>query len=146
MDESCGVGFHQFDAGTQCIGHVHHIHIGAGAQRASEVPRTYSGIVDIYSVVGSATSWRGYIRYKAWEADGAGVDAEALLVVIAQELARDLRHTIHRLGALDGILWCQIMRGLRAEGADGAGGEDSATRLTCYLKDIEESTYPDMPR
>ena len=110
------------------------------------MPRTYRRIVDIYSVVGSAASWRGYIRYKAWEADGAGVDAEALLVVIAQELARDLRHTIHRLGALDGILWCQIMRGLRAEGADGAGGEDSATRLTCYLKDIEESTYPDMPR
>ena len=52
------------------------------------MPCTYRRIVDIYSVVGSATSWRGYIRYKAWEADGAGVDAEALLVVIAEELAR----------------------------------------------------------
>ena len=67
------------------------------------------------------------------------------MVVVAEEFARDLGHPVHRLRTLDGVLGGQVVWGLRAKGADGAGSEDGTARLACYFEYIEETSYTDVP-
>ena len=87
VHQSAGVRLHQLHAGTQGIGHVHHIHVGTGLERAGKLTLTHGSVVDVYGVVRRATPWRRYIGDQPWEAYRARIDAEALVVVVAEQLA-----------------------------------------------------------
>ena len=140
-----GISLEDLVHGAESIRHVHHIHIGAGLDRADEAPVLHGLVVDIHSVVGRTATGESDIGDQPGEAYRPSVDTKPLKVVVAQQLSGYLRHAVHRSGALDGVLRCLILRCGGTEGADGAGGEDGALLLSRHLEDVAESADTDVP-
>ena len=145
MFQARRVGLHYLHCGAECVGHIHHVHQCAGLEGTFEFLAVYGVVVDVYGIVSGAAPRRGNIADKARETHGAGIDAEAFCVVVAEELAGDFCDAIHRFGTLDGILrgfgvGCGV-----AEAADGAGGEYGATFLASHFEGVEESAETDFP-
>ena len=99
-----GVGLHDVNHGLLCIGHIHHVHVGAFLQRADEFLALDGGIVDFDGIVGGATAGEGLVADEAGETDAAGVDTETGEVVVGEEFAGHLGDAVDGVGALDGVL------------------------------------------
>ena len=67
MDEARGVGFHQLHAGIECIGHIHHVHVGAFTDGAYEFFATDSAVVNVAGIIGGTATRRCHIRNESGE-------------------------------------------------------------------------------
>ena len=82
---------------------------------------------------------------EAGEAHAAGVDAEAGVVVVGEELAGDLGDAVDGVGALDGVLRGVVVGSGGTEGADGRGSEDGAAEEACHLEAVDQGADADVP-
>ena len=102
-------------------------------------------VEDLHRVVRGAAAGRGAVGNDAGEAHAAGVDAEALVVIVAEQLARHLGDTVHGGGTLEGVLRRVVLRRAGTEGADRARHEDAAIVDAGDLQNAVEATHVHVP-
>ena len=146
MPEPRRVSFHQTDGSVQCVGHVHHVHERTGLDGAAERLAPSRGVEDVDGIVRRATARRRHVRDQPREAHATRVDAEAGVIVVAEQLARHLRHAIHGVWPADGILRRHVFRRTVAKGSDRAGGEDGAAPFTGHFEHVHQAVDSDVPR
>ncbi len=140
------VRFHQLHDGVQGVGHVHHVHVGSLFHVAGEGAFADGVIVDFDRVVGGASAGQGHIGNQSRETYAAGVHAEAVEIVVAQQFAGHLAHSVHGgVGTLEGVLRGFVFRGVVAERADGAGGEHRALVVLADVQGVGQGADVDVP-
>src|SRR5579883_513494 len=85
-------------------------------------------------------------RDKARKPQASRVDAKALKIIIAKELARRFCNAVDRVRALDRYLRRARARGRWAEGSDRAWKEHPAIVLARRLEHIVEAAHVQGPR
>ena len=145
MHELRGVGLHQFDAGTQRIGHVDHVHIDVRRYGAGEPARPDRLIVDLDGVVGRTAARQRDVRDNARKTHRTGIHTVLMVVVIPQHLARDLTDAVDGRGLHDRVLRGLVLGGRGPEGADRTGREEGAMVLARHLERIVERPHIDVP-
>ena len=139
------IGFHNLDSRTQGIGHIHHVHEGAWGNRTNKLLAFHCRIVDIHSVVGGATAWRGNVGNQTRESHRAGVHAKLERIIIAEQFARHLGHAIHGAWLLNGVLWSAVFWRVGAERANRAWGEHGAFLFARHFKHVHQTINADVP-
>src|SRR5207237_454298 len=143
--EAVRIGLHDVDGGLDGVGHVHHVEPRARLQGAGVVLVADRLVEDLDRIVGGAAAGRRAVRDDAGEAHAAGVDAEALVVVVAEQLAGYFGDAVHGGGPLDGVLRGVVLRRAGAEGADRAGDEHRAVALPGDFEDTVEAAHVHVP-
>ncbi len=139
------VGLHHLDGRLDGVGHVHHVQPAIGLQEAGVVLVADRLVEDLHRVVRGAAAGRGAVGDDAREAHAARVDAEALMVVVAEQLAGHLGDAVHRGRALEGVLRRVVLRRGGAEGTDGARHEDAAIVDAGHFEDAVEAAHVHVP-
>ena len=145
VDKARGVGLHDGDGRLQRIGHVHHVHHGAGLDGADEFLAPHRRVEDVNGIVGGAAARRRDVGNDSGEAHRARVGAVFLLEIVAQQLCRHLRYAVDGLRTLNGVLRRAQVGRAQAEGADAAGREYGALLLACHLQDVPQAVDADAP-
>ena len=140
-----GVRQHDVRRRLQGIRHVHHVHEGAGCDRADELLAPDRSIVDVHGVVRRAAARQRHVRNETREAHGTRVHAVFVEVVVTEQFGRDLRAAVHRPRPLDGVLGRVDMRRLGTEGTDGGRREHGAAVLAGHFENIQQSVDLDVP-
>ena len=145
MYELRRIGLHQLHAGTQRIGHVHHVHIDIARHGAGEAARTDRFVVDLHRVVGRTATRKGHVGNQSGETHRTGIHTETAVVIVAEHLARHLAYAVHRRRTHHGILRSLVLGRRGTERADRTGGEQRTVILTGHLQRIHQRTDIDLP-
>ena len=145
MHEFRGIGLHQLHAGAQGVGHVHHVHVYVRRHGAGEAAVPDRLVVDLHGVVGRAAAGQRDVRNQTRETHRAGIDAEARVVVVAHQLARDLAHAVHGRRTHHRILRRLVLGRRGAERTDRRGGEHGALAVAGHLQRVGQRTDVDLP-
>ena len=143
MDQRRRRSLHEFDDRADRVGHVHHVHARVRFERAGVATAVEGAVEDLDGVVGCAAARGCRVGDQTREAQTPGVNAEAHVVVVAEELPRHLGHAVHGRGALQGGLGGRVAGGSGPEGRDRAGREDPAAGLGGHLQHIDQAVHVD---
>ena len=108
----------------------------SGAQEAGIAPLAERLVEDVDRVVGGAAARQRHVRDQPWQPEPSRVQPEARVVVVAQELARDLGDAVDRVRPLNRVLRRVLQRRARPEGADGAREEHLAAVAARHLQRV----------
>ena len=104
MNETGGISLHDPDGSIEGVRHVHHVQTGIRSQEARIASMPDRLVEDLDRVVRGTSASRRHMGDKARVAHTPRVHTKAVVIVIAEELARDLGHPVHGVGTLDRVL------------------------------------------
>ncbi len=134
MLETRRVRLHQLDGRPQRVRDVHHVELGVRRQKAGVVLAPRGVHEDVDRPVGGASSRRRRVGHDPRVPQPSHVDAVPEVVVVAEKLAADLRHPIHRRRALHGVLRRPVRGRRRPERRDRRGNEDRQLLVARHLQ------------
>ena len=146
MLQPVDVRLHEVDRRLDAVGHIHHRQARVLAQEARVPPVGDGLVVDLDRVVGRAASGKRLGRHDAGVSQSPGVHAETGGVVVAQELAGDLGHTVHRRWFEHRLLGRVLPGAARAEHRYRTRAEHARQlQITRDLERVDEAGHVDVP-
>ena len=146
MNQTGRIGLHQLHAGVQRVGHVHHVHIDVARNRAGEAARFHRIVENLDGIVRRAPARQRDARDDARETDAARIDSVLAVIVVAQQLARDLADAVDRIRSHQRVLRRTLLGRRQAERADRAGSEQRAAILAGDVERVHQRPHVDIPR
>ena len=145
MLELLAVGVHQVQGGLDGVGHVHHVELRALLQEAGVLALLDGLVEDLDRVIGGAPARQSHVGDNARITHAAGIDAEPLVIVVAEQLAGHLGDAVHGVRPLDGVLRRAVLRRREPEGADRTGHEHRALVLAGHLQNVVQAVDVHVP-
>ena len=124
---------------------VHHIHVCTFSDGTSEFLAFHSSVIDFYCVVGSTATGQRHVGNEARETHRTSIHAKTFEVIVAQQFASHLSHTVNGARALNGVLRGHVVRRIGTESADRTGRKEGATVLTRNFQTVEQRANTDIP-